>query len=54
MQRRSFYVGQHIYNWLRLQQLCQKTLSELLQINRRWFSYYKKGQRAIELALSTF
>lgn len=50
----SFYVGQHLYNWLRLHQLCQKTLSELLQINRRWILHYKKGQRAIELALSTF
>ncbi len=50
----SFYVGQHLHNWLRLQQLCQKTLSELLQINRRWIFHYKKGQRAVELALSTF
>jgi hypothetical protein len=50
----SFYVGQHLYNWLRLQQLCQKIVDELLQINRRWLNHYKKGQRAIELALSTF
>ena len=33
----------------RLQQLCQETLNELLQINRRWLHHYKKGQRAIEL-----
>ncbi len=50
----SFYIGQHLPNWLRLQQLCQETLNELLQINRRWLHHYKKGQRAIELALSTF
>jgi hypothetical protein len=29
-------------------------VNELLQINRRWCNHYKKGQRAIELALSTF
>jgi len=34
--------------------LCQKTLDELLQINRRWINHYKRGQRAVELALSTF
>lgn len=50
----SFYVGQHLHHWLRLQQLCQETVGELLQINRRWLNHYKKGQRAIELALSTF
>ena len=50
----SFYVGQHLHHWLQLQQLCQKTVGELLQINRRWLNHYKKGQRAIELALSTF
>lgn len=50
----SFYIGQHLLNWLRLHQLCQKTVDELLQINRRWLTHYKKGQRAIELALSIF
>lgn len=50
----SFYVGQHLHHWLKLQQLCEKTVKELLQINRRFINYYKKGQRAIELALSTF
>ena len=50
----SFYIGQHLPNWLRLQQLCQKIVDELCQINRRWLSHYQKGQRAIELALSTF
>lgn len=50
----SFYVGQHLHHWLRLQQLCQETVGELLQINSRWLNHYKKGQRAIELALSTF
>jgi hypothetical protein len=50
----SFYIGQHLFNWLRLQQLCQKIVDELLQINRRWLPHYQKGQRAIELALSTF
>ena len=50
----SFYVGQHLHHWLRLQQLCQETVGELLQINRRFINHYKKGQRAIELALSTF
>ena len=50
----SFYIGQHLHHWLRLQQLCQETVGELLQINRRWLNHYKKGQRAIELTLSTF
>jgi hypothetical protein len=49
----AFYVGQHQHHWLRLEQLCQETVAELLQINRRWLNYYKTGQRAIELALST-
>ncbi|WP_293030518.1 MULTISPECIES: hypothetical protein [unclassified Moorena] len=50
----SFYIGQHLHNWLHLQQLCQQNLSELLQINRRWILHYNQGQRAIELALSSF
>ncbi len=50
----SFYIGLHLFNWLRLQQLCQKIVDELLQINCRWLTHYQKGQRAIELALSTF
>lgn len=50
----AFYVGQHLHHWLRLEQLCQEILDELLQINRRWLNYYKKGRRAIDLALSTF
>jgi hypothetical protein len=50
----SFYVGQHLHHWLRLHQLCQETVDELCQINRRWLPHYQKGQRAIELALSTF
>ena len=50
----SFYIGQHMHHWLRLQQLCQETVGELLKINRRWLNHYKKGQRAIELTLSTF
>ena len=50
----SFYIGQHLLNWLRLNQLCQEIVNELLQINRRWLRHYQKGQRAMELALSTF
>jgi hypothetical protein len=50
----SFYIGQHLHNWLQLQQLCQESVDELLRINRRWRKNYKKGQRAIELALSVF
>ena len=50
----SFYVGQYLHHWLRLQQLCQETVDEILQINRRWLNHYKQGQRAIEIALSTF
>jgi len=48
----AFYVGHHLDNWLRLKQLCQKTVDQLLQINRRWLNHYKKGQRAVELILS--
>jgi len=50
----AFYVGQQLPIWLQLQQLCQETLDELLRINRRWINFYKQGQRAIELAMSTF
>ena len=50
----AFYIGQHLHHWLQLRQLCQKIMNELLQINRRWIHHYKKGERAIELALSTF
>lgn len=50
----AFYIGQHLHHWLRLHHLCQETVNELLQINRCWLRHYKKGQRAIELALSTF
>jgi hypothetical protein len=48
----AFYVGHHLDNWLRLKQLCQETVNQLLQINRRWLNHYKKGQRAVELILS--
>jgi hypothetical protein len=50
----AFYLGQHLHHWLSLYQLCQETLQELLHINRRWRHHYKTGQRAIELAPSTF
>jgi len=49
----AFYVGQQVPIWLQLQQLCQKTLDKLLQINRRWINHYKRGRRAVELAMST-
>jgi hypothetical protein len=48
----AFYVGHHLDNWVRLKQLCQETVDQLLQINRRWLNHYKKGQRAVELILS--
>jgi hypothetical protein len=50
----SFYVGQHLYHWLQLHQMFQKNIEELMQINRHRLKDYLKGQRAIELALSTF
>jgi len=50
----AFYVGEQLPIWLQLKQLCQTTVDELLQINRCWIHHYKRGQRAIELALSTF
>jgi hypothetical protein len=50
----SFYVGQHLYNWLQLHQIFQKSIEELMQISRYRLKDYLKGQRAIELALSTF
>jgi hypothetical protein len=31
--------------------LCQETVDQLLQINRRWLNHYKKGQRAVDLIL---
>jgi hypothetical protein len=50
----SFYVGQHLHHWLNLQQMFQKNIDELMQINRHRLKDYLKGQRAIQLALSTF
>ena len=50
----SFYVGQHLYNWLHLYQIFQKSIEELMQISRYRLKDYIKGQRAISLALSTF
>jgi hypothetical protein len=50
----SFYVGQHLYHWLQLHQMFQKSIEELMQISRYRLKDYIKGQRAIELALSTF
>jgi len=50
----SFYVGQHLYYWLQLHQMFQKSIEELMQFSRYRLKDYIKGQRAIELALSTF
>lgn len=50
----SFYVGQHLHHWLNLQQMFQKVIEELMQINRHRLKDYLRGQRAIQLALSTF
>jgi hypothetical protein len=50
----SFYVGQHLHNWLQLYQIFQKSIEELMQISRYRLKDYIRGQRAIELALSTF
>lgn len=47
----SFYVGQHQYHWLVPSQLCEKIVEDLLQINRRWVKFYKKGKRARKLAM---
>ncbi|NEO65720.1 MAG: IS4 family transposase [Moorea sp. SIO4G2] len=52
-QHSAFYVGLHQHSWLFLRGLCQKIVDELLEINRRWLNYYKKGERAIEFALCT-
>ncbi|MBO1047688.1 MAG: IS4 family transposase [Dolichospermum sp. DEX182a] len=50
----SFYVGQHLYYWLHLHQMFQKSIEELMQISSYRLKDYIKGQRAMELALSTF
>lgn len=50
----SFYVGQHLYYWLQLHQMFQKSVEELMQISRHRLKDYIKGKRAMELALSTF
>ena len=49
----AFFVGHHLDDWLRLNQLCQETVDQLLKINRRWLNHYKTGQRAVDLILST-
>ncbi|MEM9213282.1 MAG: IS4 family transposase [Cyanobacteria bacterium P01_F01_bin.150] len=48
----AFYIGQHQYHWLMPTQMCEKIVDELLQINRRWVEFYKKGKRAMELAMN--
>lgn len=48
----AFYIGQHHYTWLMPSSMCEKIVEELLQINRRWVKFYKKGKRAMELAMS--
>ena len=50
----SFYVGQHLYYWLGVHQMFQKGIQELMQFSRYRLKDYIKGQRAMELALSTF
>lgn len=50
----SFYVGQHLYYWLGLHQMFQKSVEELMQFSRYRLQDYIKGQRAMEQALSTF
>lgn len=50
----AFYVGQQVHHWVQLRHCCQDILAELCQINRRCLQFYLKGERAIELALSTF
>lgn len=50
----SFYVGQHLHHWLKLNEMFQKNVEELMQISRYQLKDYLKGQRAIELAMSTF
>ncbi|NES93282.1 IS4 family transposase [Okeania sp. SIO2B9] len=49
----AFYIGQHHYTWLMPSPMCEKIIEELLQINRRWVKFYRKGKRAMELAMST-
>ena len=50
----SFYVGQHLYYWIGLHQMFQKSVEELMQFSRYRLKDYIKGQRAMEQALSTF
>ena len=50
----SFYIGQHLHHWVQLHQMFQKSIEQLIQISRHRWSDYIKGQRAIQLALSTF
>lgn len=50
----SFYVGQHLYLWVGLQQMYEKIIEELMQISRHRLKDYIRGRRAMELALSTF
>jgi hypothetical protein len=50
----SFYVSQHLYLWVGLQQMYEKIIEELMQISRHRLKDYIRGRRAMELALSTF
>jgi len=50
----SFYVGQHIFLWVGLQQMYEKIIEQLMQISRHRLKDYIRGRRAMELALATF
>jgi Transposase DDE domain len=50
----SFYVGQHLHQWLELHQMFKKSIEQLMLFSRHRLPDYIKGQRAIQLALSTF
>jgi hypothetical protein len=47
----SFYVSQHLYLWVGLQQMYEKIIEELMQISRHRLKDYIRGRRAKLLSI---
>jgi Transposase DDE domain len=50
----SFYIGQHLHHWLRLDEMLKDIVQELLHFSRHRLADYIRGRRAIALAMNTF
>lgn len=49
----SFYIGLYAQTWVNFREGCAHIVADLMKLNRNKQKYYQKGQRAMELILST-